>query len=78
MTVLNTYDSVEKKIEIINSISEEQYAMISNYIDSELHINNNISNNNFINYKLFQAYINLNLSKFSYNKIKQNLNIDNV
>ena len=50
--------------------------MISNFIDRNLHLSSNDSN--LINFKLFQTYINLNLSKFAYNKIKENLNIDNV
>ena len=78
ISVLNTYDNVEQKIDIINSIAEDQYSMLGNYIDRDLHENGVSSNNNLVNYKLLQTYINLNLSKFSYNKIKQNLNIDNV
>jgi hypothetical protein len=78
ISVLNTYDNVEQKIDIINSIEKDQYNMLGNYIDHDLHENDAISNNNLVNYKLLQTYINLNLSKFSYNKIKQNLNIDNV
>ena len=78
ISVLNTYNNVEQKIDIINSISKDQYSMIGNYIDRELHENTLISNSNLVNYKLLQTYINLNLSKFSYNIIKQNLNIDNV
>ena len=76
ISVLNTCETIEEKIEIINSVSEEQYDMISNFIDRNLHLSNNDSN--LINFKLFQTYINLNLSKFAYNKIKENLNIDNV
>jgi len=78
INILNSYDTIEEKIEIINSISEEQYDMISNFMDRDIHLSSNISNSNLVNYKLLQTYINLNLSKFSYNKIKQNLNIDNV
>jgi len=78
INILNSYDTIEEKIEIINSISEEQYDMISNFMDRDIHLSSNISNSNLVNYKLLQSYINLNLSKFSYNKIKQNLNIDNV
>lgn len=78
ISVLNNYDNVDQKIDIINSISKDQYSMIGNYIDRDLHENDFVSNSNLVNYKLLQTYIDLNLSKFSYNKIKQNLNIDNV
>ena len=78
ISVLNNYDNVDQKIDIINSISKDQYSMIGNYIDRDLHENDFVSNSNLVNCKLLQTYIDLNLSKFSYNKIKQNLNIDNV
>ncbi len=63
---------------LINSISDEQYSMISNYVDKILYEDENISDNNIIIFKLFFVFINLNLSKKSYNKIKQILNTDNV
>jgi hypothetical protein len=77
LIILNKFNNVDDKIELINSISDEQYQMISDSIDRDLHDNGN-NNSNMINYKLINTYISLNLSKFSYNKIKQNLNIDNV
>jgi hypothetical protein len=77
IAVLNKYDTNDKMI-LINSISDEQYSMISNYVDKILYENENISDNNIIIFKLFFVFINLNLSKKSYNKIKQILNTDNV
>ena len=77
ISVLNKYDTNDKMI-LINSISDEQYSMISNYVDKILYENENISDNNIIIFKLFFVFINLNLSKKSYNKIKQILNTDNV
>ena len=77
--ILNQYN-IKNRIEIITSIKEHNYNMISNFVDGNIYnsVINDLSMDNKINFVLFYKFINLNLSPESNIKINKILDIINV
>lgn len=77
--ILNQYN-IKNRLEIITSIKEHNYHMISNFVDGIMYnsVIDDLSMDNKINFVLFYKFINLNLSPESNIKINKILDIINV
>ena len=76
--ILNKFFNIDQKIEIINEVSFYQYNPLKKFIEDDLLINTNISDEIMINYKLIHSHIDLDFNKISDKKIKESLNIENL
>lgn len=76
--IINEYNNIDLKIEIIEQISNKQFEALKKIIEDDLLNNINISNQMMINYKLIHSYIDLDLNKMSDKRIKESLNIENL
>lgn len=77
--ILNQYN-IQIRTEIITSIKQHNFSMISNFIDEYIYksVINNLSMDSKINFVLFYKFINLNLCPESNIKINNILDIINV
>ena len=77
--ILNQYN-IQIRTEIITSIREHNFSMISNFVDEYINksVINDLSMDNKINFVLFYKFINLNLCPESNIKINNILDIINV
>ena len=76
--ILNEFNNIDQKIEIIEQISNKQFEALKKIIEDDLLNNINISNQMMINYKLIHSYIDLDFNKMSDKKIKDSFNIENL
>lgn len=77
IVVLNKLE-INNRIDVILSLENYNFSMISNFIDEKLVKNIELNYNEKINFTLFNNYIDLNLSEHSENKIKNLIDISEL